>query len=213
MTSIKKSYNVNKTKQLIDLNGDTTNFNIKFSVVSKNGAPFDIVVADQTTLDNSAELDYKKANNGEMSGELKQDKNVYQNYFLVLKADQPCQCEVEIIKEEIPANIPPIEPKVQNPINSQSTGINWTFWLIIGVVVIGGGVFYFLHYKKKNEPNVSNNSKGENSESLGKLMGSYHESPKYIGSNSPQPSVASSASSPVHNNNLLQRLKRLHMDE
>lgn len=211
MTSNKKTYNVNKTKQLIDLNGDTTNFNIRFSVMSRNGAPFDIVVADQTTLDNSINLDYKKAGNGQMSGELKQDKNVYQNYFLVLKADQPCQCDVEIIKEEIPANIPPLEPKVQKPMGqSPSQGINWKFWLIIGIVVIGGCAFYFFQYKKKGQVPTSNQ---ESDSSLGKLMGSYHESPEHIPSNSPQPSVVSSASSPVHNNNLYQRLKRLHMNE
>lgn len=210
MTSNKKTYNVGKTKQLIDLNGDTTNFNIKFAVVSKNGAPFDIVVADQTTLDNSANLDYKKAGNGQMSGELKQDKNVYQNYFLVLKADQPCQCDVEIIKEEIPANVPPLRPVTQKPMPPASSSINWKFWLLIGLIVVGGCTVYFYYYKKDSTQVVNNKGSEQSSPSIGKLMGSYNEN---IPSNSPVQSIASSASSPVHNNNLLQRLKRLHMDD
>jgi hypothetical protein len=82
MSTFQKEYLLNKVKQLIDLNGDSVNFRIKFAVKSKNGEPFELTVADQTTLDNN-NLVYEKVTNGQRSGEVFQDKNVYQNFFLV----------------------------------------------------------------------------------------------------------------------------------
>mgnify|MGYP000676862019 CR=1 FL=1 len=95
-------YNVSKIQQLIDLNGSTTNFDINFKVVSENKQPFQVIVADQSTIDNNPNLAFQTAN-GEISGQLTQDKNIYQNYFLILKSEQPCVCLVEINKKEIPA--------------------------------------------------------------------------------------------------------------
>ena len=46
-----RTYTLDKIRQLIDLNGDSTNFDISFKVTSRNGEVFDIVVVDQTTLD------------------------------------------------------------------------------------------------------------------------------------------------------------------
>jgi hypothetical protein len=100
------TYNLNKVRQLIDLNGDTTNFEISFKAVSKNREPFDMLIVDQTTLDNTPNLEFKKAVNGEIAGNIVQDKNIYQNYFMVLKSDNPCQCDVEIIKKELPKSLP-----------------------------------------------------------------------------------------------------------
>ena len=96
-----KTYSVSKVKQLIDLNGDSVNFDLKFTVKSRDNSPFDISVVDQDTLDNNSELKYRNVTNGSISGQLKQDKNVYQNHFLILKADSPCECDVEIEKTEL----------------------------------------------------------------------------------------------------------------
>jgi hypothetical protein len=70
-------------------------------VKSRDNSPFDISVVDQDTLDNNSELKYRNVTNGSISGQLKQDKNVYQNHFLILKADSPCECDVEIEKTEL----------------------------------------------------------------------------------------------------------------
>ena len=97
-----KTYSVSKVKQLIDLNGDSVNFELKFSVRSHDNAPFDVLVVDQTTLDNNSELKYKNITNGFISGKLRHNKNTYENHFLILKADSPCECDVEIEKNELP---------------------------------------------------------------------------------------------------------------
>lgn len=97
-------YKINKIKQLIDINGDSTNFDATFTAISLDGTEFDVLVVDQTTLDNSEDLQYKKAEAGKMSGNIVADKNVYQNYFLILKSDKPCDVNVEINKKEIAPN-------------------------------------------------------------------------------------------------------------
>lgn len=107
-----KTYSVSKVKQLIDLNGDSVNFDLKFTVKSRDNSPFDISVVDQDTLDNNSELKYRNVTNGSVSGQLKQDKNVYQNHFLILKADSPCECDVEIEKTEL---------EIQKPIQQHSS--------------------------------------------------------------------------------------------
>ena len=71
----RKTYSVSNVKQLIDLNGSSTNFDISFKVTSRNKEPFHMLVVDQTTLDNNPNLQYKHVEGGEISGNLKNDKN------------------------------------------------------------------------------------------------------------------------------------------
>ena len=101
-----KTYSVSKVKQLIDLNGDSVNFEINFRVSSHNKEPFDILVVDQSTLDSDPDLQYKSVTNGTISGKVRGDKNVYENHFIILKASNPCECDVEIEKTELPEFIP-----------------------------------------------------------------------------------------------------------
>lgn len=191
-------YSLSKVKQLVDLNGEITNFNITFRAKTKNGEHFDVLVIDQTTLDNSANLEYKKAS-GEISGHLVQDKNIYQNYFLILKADNPCQCEVEIVRQEIPKAQPqntnvPVNNVPENrgslmplPSQEQST-TNWTKIFIVALVFagIGYGMYYFL---KKNK-----------------------ESDDGIPSPTASPARSVSEKNDFHpKNNLMDRLKSLHL--
>ena len=82
MSVTTNTYKIGKLKQLIDLNGDNTNFNVSFKVTSENGEDFNALVVDQKTLDSGDELNYKLAN-GILSGSINADKNVYQNYFLI----------------------------------------------------------------------------------------------------------------------------------
>ena len=217
MTSIKKTYNLTKIGQLIDLNGDTTNFDISFKVVSKNGDPFDIVVVDQTTLDNSPELQYRTASNGQMSGNIVQDKNVYQNYFISLKSDQPCVCDVEIIKKEIPNAQPTFaptpkqtSPEPSNPSPKQEKS-SWKFWVILGIVVVGCVVLYFVYQhdkKKKNDVNDVNNDVASPQNTPENMEKSLVNSPLLKSSvQSPSPSLSPPS------NNLVERLKRLHMNK
>ena len=221
MTSTKKTYSLNYIKQLVDLNGDSTNFDITFNITSKNGVPFDAVVVDQTTLDNSPELTYKKAVNGILSGNIIQDKNIYQNYFLVLKSDQPCECEVEIIKKEIP--VKKAEPKAMQPppsISSSSSSSSYK-WIIIISLVVGGFLLYYFYFRKSSPPappvRAPYQPQFMNSPFLKKITPPASSRSSVASKpNSPVLSKHSSSSSQVSQspapNNIVDRLKRLHID-
>jgi hypothetical protein len=102
--SVTNQYTLGKQKQLIDLNGDSVNFDLNFFCESLDGSEFDVLVVDQQTLDsNPNNLSYKHAQ-GKISGNISSDKNIYQNYFLILKADHDCQVNVMINKQVLPFN-------------------------------------------------------------------------------------------------------------
>ena len=156
-----KTYTVNRHRQLVDLNGDSKNFDLTFTCTSKDGAPFEVLVVDQATLDSTPTLQYKKAN-GTISGNIVADKNVYQNYFLVLKADKPCQVTVKTIKKEIKPNLPIPQrhasaqppqmrrpPSLQPPTRPKKS--NWKV-IAIAVIVLGGGaLLYYFYTQNKNK--------------------------------------------------------------
>lgn len=159
-----KTYSVSKVKQLIDLNGDSVNFEINFKVSSRNKEPFDILVVDQATLDSNPNLQYKNVTNGIISGKVRQDKNIYQNHFIILKSDIPCECDVEVSKIDLPLSppeetqqqpyIPPQSPQPRQPQTQSSPpqqsvkkefnsdkndGFHWINILLIGGFVVGIG--------------------------------------------------------------------------
>ena len=158
MEQSKKIYTLGKIKQLIDLNGDSTNFDLSFKVTCADDTHFDVLVVDQATLDNNQELEYKKTQKI-ISGNILTDKNiVYQNYFLILKSDKECTVEVELIKKILPKpteNIQKFDQNLKLPkrtaVKPDSSEINWKkIGLISVVVLIGLGILWFL-YKRKNK--------------------------------------------------------------
>jgi hypothetical protein len=184
MQTTENIYSIGKVKQLIDLNGDSINFEVDFNVESESGDPFDILVVDQTTLDNNPKIDYKTADEGKISGSITNDKNVYQNYFLILKADKDIKCKVSISKKELPkTNFPLSKTTDRQSITSESE--RSIDWLKVGIViaVIGGVCFlvYFMMEKQKNklvivdppviaESSISNRSPSASNELLTKMM-------------------------------------------
>lgn len=156
MTTINKVISVDNYKKLIDLNEDSINFDITFTVSSENGEPFNVVIVDQTMLDSGKELEYKTITDGSISGKLVNDKNVYQNYFLCLRSDSPCKCNVQIIRKDIqPSNVLPeqkiVEKYQETLIKSKETGFffkwRWYIFFLIVACVIG------YWYINKNYPN------------------------------------------------------------
>ena len=111
MSGVKQTHNLGKIKKLIDLNGDSINFDLSFTVTCKDDTPFNALVVDQSTLDNGQELVYKEVKKT-ISGNILADKNVYQNYFLILKSDSPCDIELEIVKKDLPKTA---NPGMNNP--------------------------------------------------------------------------------------------------
>ena len=152
MTSVEKTYTLNKIQQLVDLNGDTTNFDLTFTVLAKDNSSFEALVIDQKTLDSGDEIQFKKAE-GTISGNIVTDNGVYQNYFLILKSDKPSECVVTIDKKEIPERQETVLPshllKAQDTLSSQS--FFTTRNIIICLAIIGLLVFLYYYFNTKKE--------------------------------------------------------------
>ena len=153
---IKKSLTLSKTQQLVDLNEDLVNFELTFTVTSHTKKPFNMIVVDQSTLDNNPNLEFKNVDHT-ISGDIISDKNIYQNYFLCLKADTPCDVDVEIEKKEIPPNLTspaPTENAIENENNQKSNMVKYL--AILGIILLVCGFLYYMYTKKNKD--ISNES-------------------------------------------------------
>lgn len=159
-----KIYNINKMKQLIDLNKNIVNFDLTFKTECDNpNQEYYLIVVDQETLDNDSPLDYKIAK-GSLSGTIISDKGIYQNYLLILKSDNDCKIKVDIDLKPIQiAEITPTEnivPLVYPPTLEHTNKIklysflynNYKF-MIIGFIIIVLCVYVYRQYKYKVELN------------------------------------------------------------
>lgn len=149
MTSFETELTLSSQRQLVDLNQQSTNFELTFNVTSLENKEFYILVADQTTLDNEDNLEFKKVS-GNISGNITADKNVYQNYFLCLKSDNPCVVKINVEKTEI-------EPNVEDDIRENQETVNKPFFnmktilIVVSVIAVLCLLYYFFYYKKRNE--------------------------------------------------------------
>ena len=100
-------YSISSIKQLIDLNGSRVNFHLTFQVKSVTNEPFDALVVTQEMLDSNSPLNYQRAE-GDISGQIKNDNNVYNSYFLCVKSDKAMEIEVTV-------NITDVPPVVTQP--------------------------------------------------------------------------------------------------
>jgi hypothetical protein len=130
-------YEISKVKKLIDINGDIVNFKTRFRVESPTGNPVDVLVVSQSVLDttDSSQLEYKTVVD-KLEGEIVMDKNVYQNYFLILKANAPTEVLVTLDTQaiEIPAQkVSTTPPSVSN---SEEIKIDYVLYCIIFLVIL-----------------------------------------------------------------------------
>jgi hypothetical protein len=158
-------YSVTSQKQLVDLNGESRNFDLTFTAESEDGEPFEAIVIDQNTVDTHPDIAYKRVE-GHISGNVIADKDVYQNYYLALRADKPCKVKVSIQKREIPpasqpqqAIVPKIEAGMSHPVPAPPVNKGWNkkTWVYIGIgaaVVIG--CFALYYFTKKPSEQSSN---------------------------------------------------------
>ena len=120
--SFEKLLSVNNIKQLVDINGDATNFTAKFTVTSLEGKNFQMTVADQNMLDSDDPLQYKDVK-GSISGTVSSDKNVYTNYYIAVKAPEPTQIKINVELKEMPLKDLPYTPKKIPPPNTESPSV------------------------------------------------------------------------------------------
>lgn len=206
MSITNKTYSIGKIKQLIDLNGDSINFDIQFKVTSKNKEPFDMLVVDQTTLDNNPTLEYKKVDKGEISGNIVHDKNIYQNYFIILKADNLCECNVEIIKKELPKTAIVESLPSKSIVDKTNNNFNWiNIILIAGVVIILVVSIYMFYWRTST---TSDNMLDSPRNSVRELQ---IDSPRMLSPNVVTPRVATPRVDAIYvaKNSLLDKLKNL----
>lgn len=208
-----KIYKVGTNNQLIDLNGETTNFEAEFKVVSKNNEPFEMAVINQTILDSEPNFDFKKIDNGTISGTVTENSGNFQNYYIVLRSAKPIECMVEINKKDVPQAPQP----VMQPPPADSNEKPKSKWLRILVIValIGLGIYAFYWYSNRKD-NDDNDAKPEarmsfesSQESLSEVEvmrpSSKKEMPEPVRINPTAPPVAQ----PPAVNPILAKLKRL----
>jgi len=158
MSTISNTYKINNVKQLIDLNGDIKNFMLKFEVQSTNpNDEFDILVVDQTTLDADSKIEYKHVA-GYISGEILADKNVYQNYFLIIKSETPCECVVTI-------NIKEILPNINNNVGivEENFFVKYKVYILVVIIIFICGVliYYYLIQNPKQVKQLDSGDSGD----------------------------------------------------
>lgn len=141
MTTSNKTVVIGKVKTLIDINGDSVNFEASFSVKSKNKEEFKIAVLNQYNLDNTDVIEYQTISSGEISGKVSNTNNIFNSYYVILTSEKPCVCDVTIVK-----NVLKVEQQVaveEQPSSSSNT--SYVKYILLVVVV---GVILFFVYKK-----------------------------------------------------------------
>jgi hypothetical protein len=110
-----KTYQIDKHKQLIPLNGSTVNFSCFFEVKSKDKKPFNITIVEQGEI---KPKQYKLVDDGYINGQIESDGQL-KSYFLVLKSQQPCECDVRVVvkPKEAGENVSHQQPPQQQPSN------------------------------------------------------------------------------------------------
>ena len=159
-------------------------------------------------MDNNTDLNFRKTENGRLSGNIVSDKNKYQNYFLCLKSDTPCQVDIDIdIKEIQPGSF--IQQQTQENVQKHQEQFltkdnpsflkNWKFIIFIGVLCFGGYYFYTNYYKTTS--NVTDSKLSSIKLSAAKSVSSKSSKSSFASSKSSSSvsSVASSISSSDYN--------------
>jgi hypothetical protein len=157
-----KTYQVDKHKQLIPLNGTTAHFSCFFEVKSKEKKPFNITIVEQGEI---KPKQYKLVDDGYINGQLESDGQL-KSYFLVLKSQEPCECDVRIIikQKEVnnvePQKTPqlPLQQPSSNNIPSNSSYSNMVIQqpsesyfqtkYIIGISAVLIIIYFLYKYRK-----------------------------------------------------------------
>jgi hypothetical protein len=151
-----KTYQIDKHKQLIPLNGTMVNFSCFFEVKSKDNKPFNITIVEQGEI---KPKQYKLVDNGYINGQLESDGQL-KSYFLVLKAQTACECDVRVVlkPKEAGNDSPPQsqqqQQSPQSPLSSSSSQVvvepesYFQTKYIVGISVAAIIVYFLYKYRK-----------------------------------------------------------------
>jgi len=140
------SLTLSKIQQLVPLNNTFVNFESHFEIKSKAGKPFYMLVVSQSELDALPEgdsLDFKNVSQGQMSASIKQDNNLAENWYIVLKADEPNEVEVRIQARELPMAADARAP-FDVAVPRAKRAINWSLIVAVAIIALVAG---YLIYK------------------------------------------------------------------
>jgi hypothetical protein len=147
---------LSKRHQLVDLNKKLVNFKLDFNVVSLNDSEFEAVVINQTDMnkfDNLDTIEMKTAPK-KISGNIIADNNNYENYFLILRSNEPQTVEIKTMIEEIPPKEEePVELEKNVDIEQKSSPFYKTrgCWALIAIALILLGFYVKDHFFNKGE--------------------------------------------------------------
>lgn len=150
--------------QLVDLNKKLVNFKLDFNVVSLNDKDFEAVVIHQTDINKHDNLDTieMKTAPKKISGNIIADNNVYENYFLILRSNEPQNVEIKTMIQEIE---PRIEEnlEMEKDVKSEKAVPFYKTrgcWALIAIALILLGFYLKDHFFKKTSSNIGNVSPG-----------------------------------------------------
>lgn len=165
-TKTTQVYAINKIKTLVELNRDAVNFHLVFKV--KGNGPFSIAILDQNTLDTTESIRYQEIKNGDISGELSWQKNIYSPYFMVLKSNEPNEVTVELTLTQFPITVNsssvtsadasfPVTDKEESISTTTTTTqtTNKKYIYIIGCVVAIGVLYYLFNNSSRSKLTLS----------------------------------------------------------
>lgn len=153
----KKTYRIGPTQTLVDINGELVNFVSEWNVTGNQS--FQIKVVTQEDLDSETPIEFIDAMDAGdvkgISGNVKNDKNQPKSYYLILKADSPVDVTVELKTEEVEPNLEISEQQVSQDQASESTSSTRWVLIIVGLLVLSAGIYFFFSSKKEDsEPEV-----------------------------------------------------------
>tara|TARA_X000000950_G_scaffold284239_1_gene386919 strand:- start:8468 stop:9211 length:744 start_codon:yes stop_codon:yes gene_type:complete len=157
-----------KRHQLIDLNKDKVNFELKFNIVAENEQIFHVIIMTQAEVDNYdnlSDIDMRVAP-GKISGTISSKENKYDNYVLILRSDAENPVKVDIVidleeveadvQEKIMEDIPDYEntttsSNAKNDVNKPIWKTTW-FWVVIvfGILFFSYFAFNYISIRKMN---------------------------------------------------------------
>jgi hypothetical protein len=146
-----KSLTLDKIKQLVDINGDMTNFKALIEINPADAtAEYELAFVNQTILDNAEDFDYTSTR-GPFRHAFTSSDDMYQNHFVCLRSTSPLDVNINVTVEELPTNtVAPMKPQVEEfvPPPMEPEKIYEKVWFKVLIVVSVLFVIYWFFFRK-----------------------------------------------------------------
>ncbi len=142
---------LHQNNQVLPINQNILNFQANIKVESVDNAPFYALVIEQHQLADVDKLTFKNVSNGVLSIELSNEKDTFESWYLVLRADKETEVSItiDVVKISLLQPTSMATAKVSKPFLFKHFNWKWIGGIIACIVVIIAGYFYF---KKRPTP-------------------------------------------------------------